>query len=242
MHIDVPANTPCHTALLAEASAPYRKAGLFAYFFARGKFGRDPVYRAILERGLLLGRSRILDLGCGQSLLAAWLTVARRLCERGTWPAAWPAAPRPQSVRGIELMPRDVARARRALGADVDIVEGDIRDTDFGTADAVVLLDVLHYLIPDAQRNVLQRVRRALPEGGLLLLRVSDAGAGLRYRYTQWVDKIVMRSRGHAFVAPHCRSVQEWQSLLHECRFDSEALPMSEGTPFANVLLIAHAR
>jgi SAM-dependent methyltransferase len=145
-------------------------------------------------------------------------------------------------VRGIELMPRDVKRARCALGADADIVEGDIRNTDFGTADAVVVLDVLHYLNADAQRNVLQRVRRALPEDGLLLLRVCDAGAGLRYRYTQWVDKIVMRSRGHAFVAPHCRSVQEWQSLLHECRFDSEALPMSEGTPFANVLLIAHAR
>jgi SAM-dependent methyltransferase len=235
-------NTQCHPALLAEASAPYRKAGLFAYFFARGKFGRDPVYRAILERGLLLDRSRILDLGCGQSLLAAWLTVAGRLCERGDWPAAWPAAPRPQSVRGIELMPRDVRRARRALGADADIVEGDIRNTDFGSADAVVVLDVLHYLNADAQRNVLQRVRRALPEDGLLLLRVCDAGAGLRYRYTQWVDKIVMRSRGHAVVAPHCRSVREWQSLLHECRFDSEALPMSEGTPFANVLLIAHAR
>jgi hypothetical protein len=29
--------------------------------------------------------------------------------------------------------------------------------------------------------------------------------------------------------------------LLRDCGFDSEAKPMSRGTPFANVLLIAHA-
>ena len=228
--------------MLDEASAPYRKAGLFAYFFARGKLGRDPVYRAILERGLLLGRARILDLGCGQSLLTAWLQVAQRAFVRGDWPGGWPDAPRPQSVHGIELMPRDVRRARCALGPDTDIVQGDIRHIDFGTQDAVVVLDVLHYMVADEQRAVLQRVRRALPEGGLLLLRVSDAGAGLRYRYTQWVDMIVMRSRGHASAVPHCRSLGDWRSLLQECGFDTEALPMSQGTPFANVLLIAHAR
>jgi len=234
--------TPSHAQLLAEACKPYRKAGLFAYFFARGKLGADPVYRAILERGLLLGRSRILDLGCGQALLAAWLQAAARLHDLGRWPDAWPAAPRPQSTRGIELMARDVERARRALGPHTDVVTGDIRRAEFGAADAVVVLDVLHYMVSDAQRDVLERVREALPLRGLLLLRVCDAGAGLRYRYTQWVDKVVMLSRGHAFVAPHCRSVGEWQALLRECGFDSEAQPMSHGTPFANVLLIAHAR
>jgi SAM-dependent methyltransferase len=227
--------------LLDEACEPYRKAGLFAYFFARGKLGVDPVYRAILERGLLLGRARILDLGCGQALLVAWLRAASRVYDHGTWPAAWPAAPRPLSTRGIELMARDVERAHCALGPDVDVTAGDIRDIEFGAADAVVVLDVLHYMAASAQRDVLDRVRAALPAGGLLLLRVSDAGGGLRYRYTQWVDKIVMRLRGHALMVPHCRSLPEWQVLLRESGFTSEALPMSQGTPFANVLLIAHA-
>ena len=228
--------------LLAEACRPYRRAGLFAYFFAQGKFGRDPVYRAILEHGLLSGRTRILDLGCGQALLTAWLQAAERLCARGDWPATWPDAPRAASTRGIELMVRDVERARRALGPGVDLVVGDIRSAEFGNADAVVVLDVLHYMAAEAQSDVLRRIREALQPGGLLLLRVCDAGAGLRYRYTQWVDRIVMRSRGHAFVAPHCRSLGEWTSLLRERGFDSEAHPMSQGTPFANVLLIAHAR
>lgn len=233
---------PLDTALLDAASEPYRKAGRFAYHFARGKLRVDPVYRAILELGLLLGRARVLDLGCGQGLLAAWLRAAERCChEGGSWPRAWPPAPSALSTRGIELMARDVERARRALGSLCDISQADIRSTAFGTVDAVVILDVLHYLSPQAQKEVLKRVRAALPPRGLLLLRVGDAGAGLRFRYGQWSDKLVMVLRGHASVAQHCRSVAQWRVLLRECGFDSEAQPMSEGTPFANVLLIAHA-
>ena len=108
-------------------------------------------------------------------------------------------------------------------------------------ADAVVILDVLHYMPPQAQIEVLQRVRAALPARGLLLLRVGDAAAGLRFRYGQWSDKLVMLLRGHSIVAQHCRSVAQWHVVLRECGFDSEAKPMSRGTPFANVLLIAHA-
>jgi SAM-dependent methyltransferase len=230
-----------HADLLAAACDPYRKAGYFAYFFARGKLGADPIYRAILERGLLSGRSRILDLGCGQALLAAWLRAAARLSAVGHWPDAWPAAPNPLATRGIELMARDVKRARSALGNDTDVVAGDIRHTEFGAADAVVVVDVLQYLSPDAQRDVLRRARAALPLRGILLLRICDAAAGLRYRYTRWVDRGVMVLRGHLSVVPSCRSVAQWQALLRECGFDSEAAPMSQGTQFANVLLIAHA-
>jgi len=228
--------------LVVEAAAPYRKAGLFAYFYARGKFRADPVYRAILERGLLEGRSRILDLGCGQALLSAWLRAASRIHERGGWPNDWPVPSRPVTTQGIELMARDVERARAALGPEANIIAGDIRDTEFAPADAVVLLDVLHYMNTAAQSEVLRRVRKALPPRGLLLLRVSDSGAGLRYRYTRYVDAVTMLLRGHRFTQPQCRSLSEWSALLHDCGFDCEAAPMSHGTPFANVLLIAHAR
>jgi SAM-dependent methyltransferase len=233
--------TPPNAALLDAACEPYRSAGRFAYYFARGKLRADPVYRAILELGLLLGRARVLDLGCGQGLLAAWLRAAERCYERGSWPRAWPPAPRALSTRGIELMARDVERARCALGSSSEVSQADIRNTAFGTVDAVVILDVLHYMTPQAQFEVLQRVRAALPPRGLLLLRVGDAGGGLRFRYGQWSDKLVMLARGHSIVAQHCRSVAQWRLLLQECGFDSEAKPMSRGTPFANVLLIAHA-
>lgn len=231
-----------HTALIDRASEPYRTAGAFAYNFARGKLRGDPVFRALLERGLLLGRGHILDLGCGQGLLAAWLKAAVHCYESGSWPQGWPPAPKPRSTRGIELMLRDVARARAALGPECEISQGDIRSADFGTTDAVVILDVLHYIGREEQLQVLKRVRAALPARGLLLLRIGDAEGGLRFRYSQWVDKLVMLFRGHATVATYCRSADQWRALLTECGFDVQATPMSQGTRFANVLMIAHAK
>jgi SAM-dependent methyltransferase len=229
-------------AMLDQACEPYRRAGRFAYHFARGKLRGDPVFRAILELGLLSGHRRILDLGCGQGLLAAWLRAAAHCCyERGIWPRTWPPAPCPESMRGIELMAREVDRARGALGPGCEVVQADIRSAAFGSADAVVILDVLHYLPAQAQREVLQRVRATLPPGGLLLLRVGDADGGLRFHFTQWVDKAILLTRGRGRVALHCRSIEEWRGLLCECGFDCRAEPMSHGTPFANVLLIALA-
>jgi SAM-dependent methyltransferase len=228
--------------LVDRASEPYRSAGLFAYNFARGKLRGDPVFRALLERGLLVGRGRILDLGCGQGLLSAWLKAAQLSYDTGSWPSGWPPAPNPVSTRGIEIMGRDVQRAHTALGPQCDISQGDIRSAEFGRTDAVVILDVLHYITRDEQREVIKRVRAALPARGLLLLRIGDAAAGLRFRYSQWVDRLVTRCRGHASVPTHCRSAAQWRELLVECGFDVEAAPMSEGTRFANVLLIGHAQ
>ena len=231
-----------HTVLINRASEPYRNAGVFAYKFARGKLRGDPVFRALLERGLLLGRGHILDLGCGQGLLAAWLKAALLCYESGNWPKDWPPAPNPRSTRGIELMISDVARARIALGCECEILQGDIRNSEFGTTDAVVILDVLHYIGQQEQMQVLKRVRAALPARGLLLLRIGDADGGLRFRYSQWVDKLVMLFRGHASVATHCRSAEQWRELLRECGFEVQATPMSQGTRFANVLLIGYAQ
>jgi SAM-dependent methyltransferase len=229
--------------LIDLAAEPYRGAGRFAYGFARGKLRRDPVFRAILERGLLQGCHSVLDLGCGQGLLIAWLRAARRLYAEGAaWPPTWPAAPAVHCVRGIELMEREVLRARLALGIDCNVTQGDVRSAEFGGHDAVVVLDVLHYLPEASQQQVLQRIRAALPSGGLLVLRVGDADGGFRFRVGRACDQAVLFCRGHGFAKQHCRGATAWQVLLGQYGFDTDATPMSAGTPFANVLLTARAR
>jgi SAM-dependent methyltransferase len=226
-------------ALIDAASAPYRRAGGWPYLHARGKLSADPAFAAILRLGLLKQREHILDLGCGQGLLAAWLLAAHSCYVRGDWPASWPAPPAPISIRGIELDPKEITRARFALADRAEFVTGDIRDTPFGSADALVILDVLHYMDYSAHAPLLKRARAALPSGGLLLLRVSDATAGFGFRIGRWVDRAVLLARGHGFAQTYCRALADWQRLLKECHFHSEAMPMSAGTPFANVLLIA---
>ena len=61
------------------ASAPYRSAGHFAWRFARGKLGMDPVFQHLMSRGLITPRARVLDIGCGQGLLASLLRAAETL-------------------------------------------------------------------------------------------------------------------------------------------------------------------
>jgi len=217
---------PGYARLVRSASEPYRAAGRFAWHFARGKLGGDPAFRHFLEARLIPENARVLDLGCGQGLLAALLGAA---------------GARIAGYRGIELMPRDVARARLALGPDCGVVQGDIRTAEFGAADAVVILDVLHYMPLADQDGVLTRVRAALSPGGVLLLRVGDAAAGLPFHLSNWVDRTVALARGHGATRLHCRSVAQWRRALEALDLTVRAEPMSRGTPFANVLLVARA-
>jgi SAM-dependent methyltransferase len=230
------------------ASAYYRAAGRFAWYWARGKLAGDPAFAAILARGLLGDRSRVLDLGCGQGLLAAWLLAARACHSSGAphaWPHDWPAPPELRQYTGIEINPREVARGRRAFardpGADVRILQGDIRDLNFASADAVVILDVLHYLDRQSQEQVLRRVRGALSPQGLLLLRVADRAGGARFATGKAVDRAVTLVRCRRWVHFTARPLRAWEQLLAGCGFRTQALPMSAGTPFVNVLLCAEA-
>ena len=232
------------TGLCVEAAAPYRAGGRYARHFARGKLGGDPAFAALLRLGLLPDDARVLDLGCGQALLASWLHTAAARHARGLWPADWPPPPRPGPYHGIELMMQDVHRAEAALaplGKAVQVIRGDVRTTAFPASDVVVILDVLHYVDHAAQADLLARVRSALGRRGRLLLRVGDMDDARGFAASQWVDRLVTTVRGHRVPPTWGRSVAQWRELLQGLGFAVQALPMSRGTPFANVLLLADA-
>lgn len=227
--------------LLDRATEPYQLAGTFAWKFARGKLKGDPAFFGLLEHGLIPDAGRLIDLGCGQGLLASWLLEARTLYEEGLWPEHWPAAPRVEKIWGLELMPRDVQRARDALGERAHILQGDIRNVDLGKADVAVILDVLHYLEYNEQEDVLRRVRAALPAGGTFITRIGDAAGGLPFYFSNWVDHLVFLLRGHSSYKVYCRTLGEWLEVLQRNGFEVAPLPMHKGTPFKSVMLVAKA-
>jgi SAM-dependent methyltransferase len=195
----------------------------------------------MLATGLIPEGGRVLDIGCGQGLLASLLRACAAMRATGEWPQEWPAAPAGTQVTGIELMPRDIARARTALGEDGDVrfVCGDMRSEAFPPSHAVVILDVLHYVTHAEQDAVLRRVHDALVPGGRLLLRVGDASARRGFAISQWVDRTVTRLRGHTVAPVYGRTLNEWIAQLRQLGMQVEPRPMSQGTPFANVLLVA---
>jgi SAM-dependent methyltransferase len=228
--------------LVDRTTEPYRAAGRFAWHFARGKLTRDPVFRGLLERGDLSGCTAVVDIGCGQGLMAGLLRACAELQAEGGWPVGWPPPPAARRYQGVELMSRDVARALAAWGADRHYARFDCEDmrrARLEPCDLVVILDVLHYVYHTDQTLVLQAVRTALGPGGRLLLRVGDQSDARGFRASQWVDRVVTRIRGHRAPPTWGRTVPQWSQLLADLGFAVQPVPMSRGTPFANVLLVA---
>lgn len=296
-----PATDATWRALVDAAAAPYRRAGRFAWHYARGKLGRDPVFRTLVEHADVRGEppgglhgdphghlradvradvrgARVVDIGCGQGLFASLLQACDDAGRHGRWPAEWPAPPRAASYLGIELMPRDVARAEAALAGMTLAPQwrcADMRETALPPCDLVLIIDALHYVDHAAQVAVLTRVRDALRSGGggsggsgsgetlrehvtrrgradpprhalrparrgaRLLLRIGDAADRARFAASQCVDRVVTWGRGHRVAPTWGRPLADWLALLRALGFAVQALPMSQGTPFANILLVA---
>lgn len=234
--------TPSEQAALAaivdRAGRAYAPAGHTPMHFARGKLRYDPVFRAIVARGLIGDGARLVDLGCGQGVLAAFLRAAREEYEQSAWPERWMAAPRLHSVFGVDLRRPAIRAAQAAFGTSARFEVGDIRATAVPACDVIAILDVLHYLPAPDQEAVLARCRDALAPSGTLLLRVGNAAPGLRFAITRLSDQLITLARG-SWPRLHCRPSAEWDAALAQIGFTVHSTPMSEGTPFANVLLVA---
>jgi SAM-dependent methyltransferase len=231
--------------LVDVATAPYRDTGVFNYRWARGKLSGDPVFPALLEHSAFPDNARVLDLGCGRGLLAAWFLAAEQLAGLSQWPEAVPP-PSGLRFRGVEMMAREAECGNRALqglhGDRVQLFCGDMREAVMDDIDAIAILDVLHYIPWVAQDGLLDRIRAALPPGGIFVTRIGNADGGLRFRASQFVDACISFVQGHRLERMWCRPVHEWVRALESRGFAVKALPMSSGTPFANVLLICRVQ
>ncbi len=226
------------------ASRPYQRTGRVNFQWARGKLRGDPIFKALTEHAIFSDNSCVLDLGCGKGLLAAWLLAAEKLADAGEcFTHVRPA--RNLSFRGIDIDARDVRCGNAALkplyNERIELTIGDMRRAQMRDVDAVVLLDVLHYIPYGDQDRLLDDIRAALGSGGVLLTRVSDARFTFRVLLTKFVDRCVLMARGHGKVPLYCRSLPDWMSSLEKRGFTVRAIPMSQSTPFANVMLIARA-
>jgi SAM-dependent methyltransferase len=225
--------------LAGVAAKRYRAAGHWAYYFALFKLRNDPFYSVLLAEGLVPANAHILDLGCAQGLLAAWLLSAQQSYAAGVWDSTCPAPVSIAGYRGIDRSEPEIRRARQALGGRAEFVVGDMALADLSGATLIVLLDVLHYLEYAAQLDLLHRVRAALPTEGRLLLRIGDNDGSLRARVSGWVDRVVVRLRGSGNAALCRRPLQEWLALLEEAGFTVREVARQRSLVYINCLLCA---
>ena len=225
--------------IVATASDAYRRADAHAGRFARAKLGRDRVFRYLLEQGLIEPGAKVLDIGCGQGLLTSLLCAAGDAARSGRWPPTWAAAPVNAKVIGFDRQARDIARAASITDHAATFVLGDMRRATFPRCDVAVFFDTLHYIAIDEQDDVLRRVRRALCPGGVILLRVGDTSARLRYRFGLWIDRFTSLLHGGGFGCLHGRPLSAWTATLLGLGLDVQSCSMNGRGPFANRLIVA---
>lgn len=232
---------PDFTRLTAAAADRYLGTSLTAWEFARAKLRGDPVYRAVLASGWLPASGVLVDVGCGPGLLLALLAQATEDAHEGQWPpTGWPAPPAGLRLHGIELRPRAADLARYALGDAAEIQTADAREARLPESiDLAAVFDVLHLVDRTSQRPLIARVAAAMRPGGILLVREADAAAGWRFRLVRFGNRLTALLRGRWRPAFAFRTAAEWQAELAGLGFDVSVAPMGEGTPFANVLLVA---
>lgn len=70
-------------------------------------------------------------------------------------------------------------------------------------------------------------------------MRIADADGGLGFTFSKAVDHTVALARRGRWGPLRCRGRAEWFALLRRLGFATRCAPMSAGTPFTNLLLLA---
>jgi SAM-dependent methyltransferase len=175
---------------------------------------------------LLPAEGKLLDVGCGFGLWAAYFTQmqpARRVV--GVDPAA----------RRIELA-RKVAAD---LGLPARFLEADIRTVAIdGPLDGAYVLDVLHHIDREDQPAVLARLRDALRPGGVLVIKDITTEPRRELWFTRVLDRMMVGPDAPLAYRHH----DEWRDLLEQLGFSVRVVRVPDLLPYPHVVIAATRR
>ena len=191
--------------------------------YARRKLRSDPIYPTAFE---LLRESRqpLVDVGCGVGLLAFYLR------ERNFLPP----------IRGLDSDRRKIERANAvAAGAyrDLDFIEQDVSHS-IPPSGNIVLVDLLHYLSPNDQARLLDRLARRVAPGGILIIRDCPRAGTTRFWLTHLAERFAQITTWNMKAALHFPTREKIFAAFPENQFSCTVAPLWGRTPFNNHLFV----
>ena len=173
---------------------------------------------------LLTDSGRILDVGCGFGLFAAYFGQTQP----------------DRSIVGVDPDARRIGMARRVAGAlgltQHTFIAGDVRDAAIeGRFDAIYVLDVMHHLPAADQRPVLERLRDPLVPGGVLLIKDITTEPRFGLLFTEVLDRLMVGWNEPLAYRHH----REWGEMLVEIGFKVRMVRVPDLLPYPHVVIAA---
>jgi 2-polyprenyl-3-methyl-5-hydroxy-6-metoxy-1,4-benzoquinol methylase len=173
---------------------------------------------------LLPEDGRILDIGCGFGLFAAYFAQT-------------------QTARQIVGVDPDGRRTRmaertfRKLGLEGHtFIAGDARSADVqGPFDAIYILDVMHHIPKPDQVALLERLHGLLAPSGVLIIKDITTEPWLGLKFTELLDRLMV-----GFDEPLAyRHHREWGDLLRGLGFKVRVVRVPDVLPYPHVVIAA---
>ena len=172
---------------------------------------------------LLPDEGRILDIGCGFGLFAAYFGQ--------TQPA--------RRIVGVDPNERRIAMARRVcagLGLENEFIAGDARDASItGTFAGAYVLDVMHHIPAADQLPLLERLRDLLAPRGVLVVKDITTEPAFGLEFTRLMDR-VMVGWDEPLAYRHHR---EWGEMLTSLGFHVRMVRVPDVLPYPHVVIAA---
>ena len=173
---------------------------------------------------LLPDEGKILDIGCGFGLFAAYFGQTQ---------------PRRQ-ITGIDPDARRIKMAERVAASlgltQHSFLAKDARDlTDAGPFDAAYILDVMHHIPADAQEPLLARLRELLVPRGTLIIKDITTEPHFGLKFTEWMDRLMV-----GFDEPLAyRHHRDWGAMLSRLGFHVRMVRVPDVLPYPHVVIQA---
>ncbi len=173
---------------------------------------------------LLPDEGKILDIGCGFGLFAAYFGQ--------TQPN--------RHITGIDPDARRIKMAERVadkLGlVNHSFLAKDARDMGLGGPfDAAYVLDVMHHIPADAQEPLLARLRDLLTPHGTLLIKDITTEPHLGLKFTEWMDRLMVGWDEPLAYRHH----RDWGAMLVRLGFKVRMVRVPDVLPYPHVVIAA---
>lgn len=187
--------------------------------FARIRFWDAP-YKQVEE--MVPREGNIVDLGCGEGLFSNYLALGSKK----------------RNVFGIEIDKNRIKHADKGL-PNTHFACGNISKADMPSADAIILMHVLHHLGSFNQQEELLKVCLSkLRNKGRLIIVEAEPKFSLKYLLTFLADHFLVAwiFERKLYSAIYFRKNSEWIRLLNKIGFKVRSYPADRNKPFTHIV------